>query len=99
MSGGGKVHVEHGALATQATRLAQARADLDAQLQQVRSQIQELVSSGFVTDSASGSFAAAHERWNTAARNCVQELDVMGQYLHKTSEAFAQVDQEFTVKL
>ncbi len=96
---GGKVHVEHGALAAQATRLAQARSELESQLQQIQAQIQELVSSGFVTDSASGSFAAAHENWNGAARTCVQELDVMGQYLTKASNAFAQVDQEFTVKL
>ena len=96
---GGKVHVEHGALETQAARLAQARAELDTQLQQIKAQITELVSSGFVTDSASASFAAAHEKWNTAARTCIDELDVMGQYLSKTSQAFAQVDQQFTVKL
>jgi WXG100 family type VII secretion target len=95
----GKVHVEHGALEAQAARLAQARAELEARLQQIQAQITELVSSGFVTDSASGSFAAAHEKWNTAARTCVEELDVMGQYLSKTSQAFAQVDQAFTVKL
>jgi WXG100 family type VII secretion target len=97
--GGNKVHVEHGALQAQASRLTQARADLEHQLQQIQSQITELVSNGFVTDSASGSFAAAHERWNTAAANCVSELDLMGQYLQKTSQAFADVDQQFTVKL
>jgi WXG100 family type VII secretion target len=96
---GGKIHVEHGALEAQAARLAQARAELDTQLQQIKTQITELVTSGFVTDSASGSFAAAHETWNTAARTCIDELDVMGQYLSKTSQAFGQVDQQFTVKL
>ena len=101
MSGasGGKVHVEHGAMVEQAQRLAQAKEELVAKLQEVQSQIQTLVSTGFATDSASGWFAAAHERWNTAARNCVEELEVMGQYLNKTSQAFADVDNQYTVKI
>ena len=96
---GGKVHVDHAAMSTQASRLTQARGDLEAQLQQIQSQIAELVSTGFVTDSASGSFAAAHERWNAAAKSCIDELDLMGSYLTKTSGAFAEVDQAHTVKL
>jgi WXG100 family type VII secretion target len=99
VSGGGKVHVDHAAMATQASRLTQARAELEAQLNQIQGQITELVSTGFVTDSASGSFAAAHERWNAAAKSCIEELDIMGSYLTKTSGAFADVDQAFTVKL
>jgi WXG100 family type VII secretion target len=86
-------------MAAQASRLTQARADLEAQLATIQGQITELVSTGFVTDSASGSFAAAHERWNTAAKSCVEELDLMGSYLTKTSGAFADVDQAVTVKL
>lgn len=99
MSGGGKVHVDHAAMAAQAQRLGATRGELDATLQSIQSQIHELVSGGFVTESASTSFASAQERWNTAARNCVAELDLMAQYLTKTSDAFAQVDSEYTVKL
>ena len=86
-------------MAEQAQRLAPTRGELDATLASIQSQIQELVSSGFVTDSASGSFAAAQERWNTAARNCVQELELMSQYLTKTSDAFSATDTAYTVKL
>ena len=97
MAGG--VHVEHEALATQAKRLAEAKNELEAKLTEIKGQIQELVSSGFVTESASESFRAAQENWDTAARNCVGELEVMGQYLGKASAAFQDVDQSFTVKL
>ena len=97
MAGG--VHVEHDALATQAQRLATAKNELEAKLTEIKGQIQELVSSGFVTDSASESFRVAQENWDTAARNCVGELEVMGQYLGKASAAFADVDSQFTVKL
>lgn len=99
MAGMDGVHVEHGALQAQAQRLGQAKNDLEAKLQEIQGQIHELVSNGFVTQSASGSFAEAHERWNVAAKNVVGELELMGQYLGKASEAFKDVDQQFTVKI
>jgi WXG100 family type VII secretion target len=100
MAGGtGGVHVQHDALATQAQRLAQDKNELEAKLTQIKSQIQELISGGFVTESASKSFGEAQERWDTAARACVGELEVMAQYLGKASAAFKDVDQAFTVKL
>lgn len=94
----GQVHVEHEAMAAQATALQNARADLDAMLTTIQAQIQDLVSGGFVTESASGSFEAAHERWNTAAMTCVAELETMGSYLARASEAFSDVDTQFTVR-
>jgi WXG100 family type VII secretion target len=93
------VHVEHDALTQQAQRLAANKNELEGKLQEIQGQIQELVSNGFVTDSASKSFADAHERWNTAAKNCVGELETMGSYLSKASEAFKGVDEQFTVKI
>ena len=99
MANGGGVHVEHEALAAQATNLATTKNELESVLTRLQAQIQELVSSGFVTDSASVSFGEAHERWTTAARATVTELETMGSYLGSTSEAFAAVDQQFTVRL
>lgn len=97
MAGG--VHVQHAALETQAKRLGQAKNELEAKLSEIKSQIQELISSGFVTQDASKSFGEAQLRWDTAARNCVSELDEMARYLGKASAAFREVDQQFTVKL
>jgi WXG100 family type VII secretion target len=97
MAGG--VHVEHDALATQAQRLGQAKNELEGKLQEIQAQIHELVAGGFVTDTASKSFAEAHDRWSTAAKNTVGELELMGQYLGKASAAFKDVDQQFTVKI
>ncbi|GAB2686084.1 WXG100 family type VII secretion target [Thalassiella azotivora] len=98
-NGGGGVHVEHGALEAQAANLANTKNELESVLTRLQGQIQELISSGFVTDAASGSFGEAHERWTTAARQCVSELELMSQYLGKASEAFASVDQQFRVNL
>jgi WXG100 family type VII secretion target len=84
---------------TQATRLATDKNELEAKLAKIQSEIAELVETGFSTQTASESFRQAAERWNTAARNCVGELELMSQYLGKASQAFKDVDNEFTVKL
>ena len=97
MAGG--VHVKHEEMQAQAQRLAQNKNDLEAKLSEIKSQIAELVAGGFNIESASESFRAAQEKWDTAARNCVGELEVMAQYLGKASAAFADVDSQFTVKL
>ncbi|MGF1645864.1 MAG: WXG100 family type VII secretion target [Kineosporiaceae bacterium] len=97
MAGG--VHVEHEALATQAQAFHASHGELVAILTRIRGQIQDLTSSGFVTDSASGSFAEASERWNTAATTCVDELQTMRDYLNRTSTAFADADQAMTVRM
>ncbi len=96
MAGG--VHVDHEALTAQAGQLTTSHGELVGIISRIRAQIAELTSSGFVTDSASGSFAEASERWSNAATTCVDELTVMKDYLGRTSEAFAQVDQSATVK-
>ena len=97
MAGG--VHVKHDDLTAQAQRLGKDKNELEAKLQEIQSQIQQLISSGFVTDSASASFGEAHERWNTAAKATISELENMAAYLGKASAAFADVDKQFTVKI
>jgi WXG100 family type VII secretion target len=97
MAGG--VHVKHEEMQAQAQRLAQTKNDLEAKLAEIKGQIAELVAGGFNTESASESFRAAQERWDTAARATVGELEVMAQYLGKASAAFAETDAQFTVKL
>lgn len=97
MAGG--VHVEHEALQSQAQQLDQSYTELVTVLNRLKGQIGDLVSTGFVTDSASGSFAEAHERWNGAANTCIVELNTMRDYLKQTSDAFAQTDSSATIRL
>lgn len=99
MAGKANITIDHSAIQEQAKQLATTKNELEAVLSSLQTQINNLVQEGFVTDSASGSFQQAHERWNTAAKNCVAELETMASYLNKTSGAFKSVDDEFTVKL
>ena len=98
MAGEG-VKVSHEALQSQAQKLGASQNELEAKLSEIKAQIGELVSSGFVTESASDSFAQAQADWDNAARACVAKLQEMASYLGKASQAFKDVDQAFTVKL
>src|SRR4029450_13802047 len=93
------VNVDHGALADQAKRLATAKNELEAKLTEIKAQIEELVNSGFNTQTASESFREAQAKWDTAARATISELEAMGAYLGKASAAFQEVDHQYTVKL
>jgi WXG100 family type VII secretion target len=99
MANAGGVNVTHESMETQAKRLATHKNDLEAKLQQIKGEIEELVNTGFSTQMASDSFRDAQAKWDTAARACVSELENMAQYLGKASAAFKEVDSQFTVKL
>lgn len=93
----GDIAISHERMQSEATNLTNTRIQFENDLSALRSKIEQLVNDGFVTKGASASFAAAHQRWNTAATDCVEELNLMSQYLAKTSEAFANVDQQFKI--
>jgi WXG100 family type VII secretion target len=93
----GDIAISHERMKSEASNLTNTRNQLENDLTTLQSKIQQLVGEGFVTKDASVSFAEAHDRWTTAAKSCVSELDLMSQYLSKTSDAFASVDQQFKI--
>jgi WXG100 family type VII secretion target len=95
----GDIAISHERMQAEANNLVNTKNQLEQDLTTLQSKIQQLIGDGFVTQDASRSFGEAHDRWTTAAKNCVAELETMSQYLFKTSEAFAQVDQQFTAKI
>ncbi len=92
------IKISHERMASEAANLKAVRAQLENDLSTLRGKIQQLVNEGFVTQTASQSFNEAHDRWNTAATNCISELDLMSQYLAKTSQAFADIDSGYSIR-
>ena len=93
------MHVEHDALQHSGERLGQAKNDLEAKLTEIQGQIQDLISSGFVTDKASASFGEAARALEHRREGHASPSSSDGQYLGKASAAFEDVDSQFTVKL
>lgn len=88
------VNVTYQEMRDQATKLSNARQEIETQLTQLKSQVDQLVSGGFVTDTASAAFQSSYDEFNTGASKTIEGLDGMGEYLTKAAEAFENVDSE-----
>ncbi len=75
------VHVDYGALEQTASRLTAGQHEMETQLAQLKGLIDNLVTSGFITDQASGKFHQSYEQWNTGTRNAIAGLEGMGGFL------------------
>lgn len=77
-----------------ATRLRAGQADLEAKLTELRSLVNDLVSNGFTTTSASGAFNSSYEQFTTGAQRTVQGIEGMATFLNKAAEALKSTDEQ-----
>ncbi|MFG1947539.1 WXG100 family type VII secretion target [Nonomuraea sp. NPDC048826] len=78
---GGTHHLSFPQVESSANRLNKEKEDIEGRLTQLKSMIDQLVSSDFVTERASGKFQQDYEQWNTGAKQVMQGLDGMSQFL------------------
>lgn len=88
------VNVSYQDMQHQAASLRSEQHDISARLQALQNQIQTLVTTGFVTDSASGQFAAAYETFHRGTQQALEGLDAMAVYLDRAAAAFESVDAD-----
>ena len=88
------VHVDYQQLQTSSAQLAAGQQEVESQLQKLKSMIDGLVSSGFVTDQASGRFQQSYEQWNTGARNVIGGLNGMSSFLKNAMAQHQSLDQQ-----
>lgn|SRR5690625_848934 len=77
-----------------ATRLRAGQGDLEAKLNELRALVNELVSNGFTTTSASGAFNSSYEQFTTGAQRTVQGIEGMASFLNKAAEALRSTDEQ-----
>ena len=77
-----------------ANRLRAGQADLEAKLTELRSLVNELVSNGFTTSSASGAFNTSYEQFTTGAQRTVQGIEGMASFLNKAAETLKATDEQ-----
>ena len=90
------VHVDYAELQRNASQLKSGQQDIESQLGRLKSMIDNLVSSGFVTDQASGKFQQSYEQWNSGAKNVIQGLQGMSTFLDKAVAQHQQLDSELS---
>ncbi|MBD8870506.1 WXG100 family type VII secretion target [Nocardioides sp. MJB4] len=93
------VNVTYEEMKSQATKLAAGRQEIESKLNELKGQVDSLVSGGFVTDSASAAFQSSYDEFSKGASQTIEGLDGMGNYLNKAAEAFQSVDSELASAL
>lgn len=88
------VNVTYQQMEDAATRLGNGRTEIDNMLGQLKSLVDQLVSDGYVTDSSSKSFQSSYEEFTTGARNVIEGLDGMAQYLNTAASTFRDADTQ-----
>ncbi|GAA3598939.1 hypothetical protein GCM10022198_23970 [Klugiella xanthotipulae] len=93
------LNVSYQELDSAATRLTTGRDDIVARLTALQQEIGALVSSGFVTDRASGAYRAAYDTFTSGARTTVEGLDGLAQFLRGTASSLEELDAQLAARL
>ena len=86
------IHVDYQQLQTSAGQLQSGQEEITGQLGRLKTLIDNLVASGFVTDQASGKFQQSYEQWNSGAKNVIQGLEGMSGFLKQAIAQHQQLD-------
>lgn len=88
------VHLNYEDLKSSASQLKSGQQEVETLLTRLKSRIDSLVASGFVTDQASGKFQQSYEQWNTGAKNVIAGLDGMSNFLTTAVDQHQQLDTQ-----
>lgn len=88
------VHVDYTELQNSASRLSTAQQEVEDKLAQLKTMIDNLVATGFVTDQASGKFQQSYQQWTTGARNVIGGLEGMTQFLRTAVSQHQSLDSQ-----
>jgi WXG100 family type VII secretion target len=86
------IQVDYEAVRSTATALSRAQTDLENQLTTLKGMIDNLVTSGFITDQASGRFHTSYTNWDTGTRQAITGLDGMSRFLTGVVTQHEQLD-------
>ncbi len=88
------VNVTFSDMKTAASQLITGKGELEDKLNQLQRLVQDLVSSGFVTDSASGAFNDSYTQFTQGATQAVGGIQGLSDYLNAAADALQNTDSE-----
>ena len=92
------ISIDHGSISAQAKNLANLKNQLEQLLDTTKGQVDSLIADGGFQGSAGGSFQTTYQDWTDANKKSVGLLEEMSTYLTKASQAFADIDNAYTLK-
>lgn len=93
------ITVSYAEIEQAATQLGTGREEITQRLRSLQGQIGDLVSSGFVTDQASGKFNAAYQEYTTGASTVVEKLSEIQAFLTQTASAIRDMDAQIAARI
>ena len=93
------LNVPYADMQSAATQLRNGEAQIESDLATLKKLIDNLVASGYVTDTSSKQFEASYTEFNTGATKMIQGLNGMGQYLDSAAKAFHETDAQLAAAL
>jgi len=93
------INVTYGEIEQAATQLGVGRDEITQKLQVLQQQINNLVTSGFVTDQASGKFNNAYNEYTVSANTVVAKLTEIQTFLTQTANAMRDMDAQIAAKI
>ena len=87
------INVSYDSINNAAGRLEQGRDDLTTKMQELNTLINQLVGDGFVTSQASGANQAAFENYSNGAKQTIEGLTGLSNFLRKTAQTLQETDQ------
>ncbi|HWR86564.1 MAG TPA: WXG100 family type VII secretion target [Rhodoglobus sp.] len=87
------INVSYDSINNAAARLDQGRDELNLKVQELNTLINNLVSDGFVTSQASGAYQSAFEQYSSGARQTIDGLTGLSDFLRRTAQTLQETDQ------
>jgi WXG100 family type VII secretion target len=93
------LNVTYAEMQSAASQLRSGEQQVEADLARLKRLIDNLVASGYVTDSSSKKFEASYTDFNSGATRMIQGLTGMGQYLDTAAKTFSETDAQLAAAL
>lgn len=93
------VNVTYAEMQSAANQLRSGEAQIEGDLAKLKKLIDNLVASGYVTDTSSKQFETSYTEFNTGATKMIQGLNGMAQYLDAAAKAFHETDTQLASAL
>ena len=93
------LNVTYDQMSQSAGRLRNGQQEIEANLQNLRQLVAQLVQDGFTTTRASGAFDASYQEFTQGAAKTVQGIEGMATFLDKAAEALRTTDEQLASQL
>lgn len=87
------LNVSYAEMEAEASALMSGRQQIEGELTNLANRINNLVTSGFVTDAASGAFQAMYTEYTTSAKSTIAALDNIANALKQMANTMQETDQ------